>query len=62
MTAYEPHFPHDAHGHGHEHHHDTSGIKLFGFWVYLMTDLLIFATLFATFAVLSNSFAGGPTA
>ena len=62
MTAYEPHFPHDAHGHGHEHHHDSSGIKLFGFWVYLMTDLLIFATVFATFAVLSNSFAGGPTA
>lgn len=63
MTAYEPHFSHDAHGHdGHEHHHDTSGIKLFGFWVYLMTDLLIFATVFATFAVLSNSFAGGPTA
>lgn len=62
MTAYEPHYPHDAHGHSHEHHHDTSGIKLFGFWVYLMTDLLIFATVFATFAVLSNSFAGGPTA
>lgn len=63
MTAYEPHFSHDAHGHdGHEHHHDSSGIKLFGFWVYLMTDLLIFATVFATFAVLSNSFAGGPTA
>ncbi|CAM2992345.1 cytochrome o ubiquinol oxidase subunit III [Ectopseudomonas mendocina] len=63
MTAYEPHYSHDAHGHdGHEHHHDSSGIKLFGFWVYLMTDLLIFATVFATFAVLSNSFAGGPTA
>lgn len=63
MTAYEPHFSHDAHGHdGHEHHHDSSGIKLFGFWVYLMTDLLIFATIFATFAVLSSSFAGGPTA
>lgn len=63
MTAYEPNYSHDAHGHdGHEHHHDTSGIKLFGFWVYLMTDLLIFATVFATFAVLSNSFAGGPTA
>ncbi|WAJ39231.1 cytochrome o ubiquinol oxidase subunit III [Pseudomonas sp. GOM7] len=63
MSAYEPHYSHDAHGHdGHEHHHDTSGIKLFGFWVYLMTDLLIFATVFATFAVLSNAFAGGPTA
>ncbi|MGP0172793.1 cytochrome o ubiquinol oxidase subunit III [Pseudomonas sp. NCHU5208] len=62
MSAYEPHYSHDAHGHDHEHHHDTSGLKLFGFWVYLMTDLLIFATVFATFAVLSNAFAGGPTA
>ncbi|QLF93458.1 cytochrome o ubiquinol oxidase subunit III [Pseudomonas sp. ABC1] len=62
MSSIETTHNHDAHGHDHEHHHDTSGIKLFGFWVYLMTDLLIFATLFATFAVLSNAFAGGPTA
>jgi cytochrome o ubiquinol oxidase subunit 3 len=33
----------------------------FGFWVYLMTDLLMFAVLFATFAVLRNNTAGGPT-
>ncbi len=32
----------------------------FGFWVYLMTDLLMFAVLFATFAVLHNNTAGGP--
>ena len=31
-----------------------------GFWIYLMSDALIFATLFATFGVLSSSFAGGP--
>lgn len=31
-----------------------------GFWIYLMSDLLIFAVLFATFAVLSNATAGGP--
>jgi len=34
----------------------------FGFWVYLMTDLLMFAVLFATFAVLRNNTHGGPSA
>ena len=33
---------------------------LFGFWVYLMTDIVLFATLFATFLVLRDSTAGGP--
>lgn len=33
---------------------------MFGFWVYLMTDLLMFAVLFAVFAVLRNSTVGGP--
>jgi cytochrome o ubiquinol oxidase subunit 3 len=33
---------------------------IFGFWVYLMTDLLVFAALFATFAVLRNNTFGGP--
>jgi cytochrome o ubiquinol oxidase subunit III len=32
----------------------------FGFWVYLMTDLVLFATLFATFAVMRDNTAGGP--
>jgi cytochrome o ubiquinol oxidase subunit 3 len=32
----------------------------FGFWVYLMTDLLMFAVLFATFAVLRNNTYGTP--
>jgi cytochrome o ubiquinol oxidase subunit 3 len=31
----------------------------FGFWVYLMTDLVLFATLFATFGVLHQANAGG---
>ncbi|HEX5797966.1 MAG TPA: cytochrome o ubiquinol oxidase subunit III [Candidatus Saccharimonadales bacterium] len=34
---------------------------IFGFWVYLMTDIVLFATLFATFLVLRDSTAGGPT-
>ena len=49
---------HDAHAeHG---HHDASANKIFGFWIYLMSDCIIFATLFATYAVMVNSTAGGP--
>ncbi len=33
---------------------------IFGFWVYLMTDCVLFACLFATFAVLRGSTFGGP--
>jgi len=33
-----------------------------GFWIYLMTDCILFATLFATYAVLRNNTAGGPSA
>ena len=33
----------------------------FGFWLYLMTDLVLFATLFATYAVLKNNTFGGPS-
>lgn len=42
-------------------HQDSFGRVTLGFWVYLMTDCLIFATLFATFAVLHNSTFGGPS-
>jgi cytochrome o ubiquinol oxidase subunit 3 len=41
-------------------HHPQQG-TLLGFWLYLMSDLLVFACLFATFGVLSRSFAAGPT-
>jgi cytochrome o ubiquinol oxidase subunit 3 len=33
---------------------------LFGFWMYLMTDCVLFASLFATFAVLRHNTFGGP--
>ncbi len=36
-------------------------IQALGFWLYLMSDLLLFATLFATFVVLGGNYAGGPT-
>lgn len=33
----------------------------FGFWVYLMTDCVLFASLFATYAVLKDNTFGGPS-
>jgi cytochrome o ubiquinol oxidase subunit 3 len=35
--------------------------KAFGFWLYLMSDAIIFALLFATYAVMLGNTAGGPT-
>jgi cytochrome o ubiquinol oxidase subunit 3 len=41
---------------------ETSNDKYaFGFWVYLMTDLIVFAALFATYAVLRTATFGGPS-
>jgi len=36
--------------------------SIFGFWVYLMTDCALFASLFATYAVLRNNTFGGEPA
>ena len=33
----------------------------FGFWLFLLSDIVIFAALFAAYAVLSGETAGGPT-
>ena len=41
---------------------EVSETKIFGFWVYLMTDLVIFAVLFACFIVLHENTFGGPAA
>lgn len=43
------------------HHHETNQRTLFGFWVYLMTDCILFASLFATYAVMQNNTFGGPS-
>jgi len=51
-----------ANAHAHEHeHHDAGSNKVFGFWIYLMSDCILFACLFATYAVLVNGTAGGPS-
>jgi cytochrome o ubiquinol oxidase subunit 3 len=44
----------DEHGH-------AEGSTMLGFWLYLMSDSLIFAVLFATFGVLSRRYAAGPS-
>jgi cytochrome o ubiquinol oxidase subunit 3 len=41
----------------HAHH---SELNTFGFWIYLMSDLVLFSVLFATFVVLGKNYAGGP--
>jgi cytochrome o ubiquinol oxidase subunit 3 len=41
-------------------HHPENG-TLLGFWMYLMSDCLVFACMFAAYAVLGRSYAGGPT-
>lgn len=33
----------------------------FGFWIFLLSDVILFAALFAAYAVLSGATAGGPT-
>ena len=43
----------------HEHHPENG--TLLGFWIYLMSDCLIFACLFAVYAVLGRSYAAGPS-
>ena len=45
-----------------EHHHDYDGDTMFGFWVYILSDCILFATLFAVFAVLRDNYVGTPDA
>jgi cytochrome o ubiquinol oxidase subunit 3 len=40
-------------------HHPENGTML-GFWLYLMSDCLVFAVLFAMYGVLGGSYAAGP--
>lgn len=42
-------------------HQDAEKRTIFGFWVYLMTDCVLFAGLFAAYAVLHNNTFGGPS-
>ncbi|MDB5720017.1 MAG: cytochrome o ubiquinol oxidase subunit [Alphaproteobacteria bacterium] len=62
-----------GHGHGHGHGgHEATGhgeggpaskwtITAFGFWIFLLSDIVMFSAFFAAYAVLAQSTAGGPT-
>lgn len=54
----DPHAQHGDHPDEEEHHHETG--TMLGFWIYLMSDCLIFGILFAIYAVLGTSYAAGP--
>lgn len=43
-----------------EGEHHPEGSTMLGFWIYLMSDCLIFAVLFATYGVLGANYAAGP--
>ncbi len=45
----------------HDEHHDDGSKTTLGFWIYLMSDCVLFASVFAAFAVLRNNVDGGPT-
>ena len=49
---------HDEHG----DHGDADSKAIFGFWIYIMSDCILFASIFATYAVLHNNTYGGPSA
>lgn len=48
----------DPAAHAHEHH-DSGSQTVFGFWLYLMTDCILFASVFSVYAVLVKNTAGG---
>lgn len=56
MTSQEAHA---AHVGAHEHH-DQSDKTIFGFWLYLMTDLILFGGLFIAYVVLHGNVVDGP--
>jgi cytochrome o ubiquinol oxidase subunit 3 len=61
-TSFVPHGHEAAEAGAHEAHHDDGSMTTLGFWIYLMSDCVLFSALFAAFAVLRNQTAGGPDA
>ena len=51
----------EARFHVKEEHEHSGGSTMLGFWIYLMSDCLIFAVLFACYGVLGRNYAAGPS-
>jgi cytochrome o ubiquinol oxidase subunit 3 len=45
----------------HTHHHESDSTDVLGFWLYILTDCILFGTLFAAFLVLNYPGTVGPT-
>jgi len=63
MTTHTAHAPKDGETPAFymtEEYH-PEGSTMLGFWIYIMSDCLIFAVLFATYAVLGHNYAAGPS-
>ena len=43
----------------HDHHHSSDAMDVFGFWIYIMSDCVLFAAIFAAYAVLHDNTFGG---
>ena len=53
-----------SHGRGGFRHHGPAAKRIivgYGFWIFLLSDIVMFSAFFATFAVLVNNTAGGPS-
>ncbi|WEK50194.1 MAG: cytochrome (ubi)quinol oxidase subunit III [Candidatus Kaistia colombiensis] len=69
--GHHPHPPGHSHGHGHDGDeatgHGEGGpaskriVVAYGFWIFLLSDIIMFSAFFATYAVLVDATAGGPT-
>lgn len=44
-----------------DYHYDAEGTDVFGFWLYIMTDCVLFASIFAAFLVLHQPGSFGPS-
>jgi cytochrome o ubiquinol oxidase subunit 3 len=66
VGAAPPHRRDHGHGRVPEHSKDAGHgaskriVVAFGFWIFLISDIILFAALFAAYAVLTDSTAGGP--
>jgi len=52
---------HDSHDHHHDHDAEATSKVVFGFWIYIMSDCILFASIFATYIVLHRNTFGGPS-
>jgi cytochrome o ubiquinol oxidase subunit 3 len=58
MSTHASHLHLDHH---HQHEQEVSTKVTFGFWIYIMSDCILFSMLFATYAVLHNNTFGSVT-